>query len=100
MQSVQEEESFVYVRMIACICMFVLAQERCVFGLWAACKSQRLGGRENHRLIPQLFSQPFLRLDSLTAYKEIFTVHTKRAKHTCRLSGMQTSAYGELTENE
>lgn len=49
----------VYLCMIACICMFILAQST-VSGLWEACKSQCLGGGENHRLIPQLFSQPFL----------------------------------------
>lgn len=82
--------------MITCKYMFILAQEHCESGLWAACKSLRLGGRENHRLILQLFAQPFLCLDSLTAHKEMFTVHT----HTCRLSGTQTNAHGELTDGE
>lgn len=70
----------------------------CVSGLWAVCKSQRLGWRENHRLIPQLFSQPFLFLDSPTAHKDLFTVHTR--KHTHRPSGMQTNAHGKRPDNE
>lgn len=55
-------------------------------GLWAACKSPHLG-RENQCLTPQLFAQPFLCLDSLTAHKEMFTVRT----HTCRLSRTWTA---------
>lgn len=90
----------VYACMIACICMFILAQEHCVSGLWAACKSQRLGGRKNHRLTPQLFSQPFVCLHSLTTHKEMFAVQTQTHTHTRRLSGMQTNAHGELTDNE
>lgn len=56
-------------------------------GLWTACKSLRLGQRENHRLISQLFAQPFLFLGSLTAHKEMFTVQT-HAEH------------GQLSDNE
>lgn len=68
--------------MIACICMLLLAQQFCVSGLWAMCKSLRLGGRQNRSLIPQLFSQPF---PSILDHKEMFTVHTQRLRHedTC-----------------
>ena len=58
--------------------MFVLAQECCVSGLWAVCKSQRLGGRQHHFLIPQMFSQLFL---SLLVHKEMLTTHTQRHIH-------------------
>lgn len=91
MQSVQVVESFVYMCMIACICMFVLAQERCVSGLWSVYKSQCLGERENPRLIPQLFPQTFLCLDSLIAHKEMFTVHTQSLDfQACRQMHMES----------
>lgn len=88
----------VYLCMIACICMFSLAQQRWVSGLWAVCKSQRLGGRENHRLIPQLFPQPLFWLDSLIAYKENCPVH-KTHTNTFRQADKCTwRAYWQWTE--
>lgn len=89
MQSVQVGESFVH--MITCICMFLLAQGRCECGLWAACKSLRLGGGETRRLILQLFTQPFFFcLDSMTAHKEMFTARTH----------MKANAHTELSNGE
>lgn len=80
MQSVQVGESFVH--MITCICMFLLAQGRRECGLWAACKSLRLGGGETRRLIPQLFTQPFfLSGQHDCSQRNVYCMHTRRQMH-------------------
>lgn len=53
----------------------ILAAESCAPGFPAVCKSQHLGGRQNHRLSPLLFC-------AILIHGELFTAHTQTHMET------------------
>lgn len=81
-QNVQEGEFFVWICFHDCMHMHVpFGMECLVSGLWAVCKSQRLGSRQYHRLSLQLFSQLCL---CLLTHKDALTLHTQGRMETLR----------------